>query len=105
MLLARLSAPTKAPPKGPPLYCGVRRVNESRRSLMVGSESSRSRVRLVAAPVRSEEKTASEVAVTVISSLTPAARSDALTSLATPSVRKTPFTTCDWKPDRETVTV
>ena len=65
MLFRRLSCPAN---DSVPPDCGVRRVMSFRRPEIVGSVASVSRLSDVAAPVRSELKTASDCAVTVTSS-------------------------------------
>ncbi len=105
MLLSRLSAPAKAPPNGPPVYCGVRRAKSLMRSLIVGSVASALRPTVVAAPVRAELKTSDDCAVTVTSSLTVTLLSCSTRSVAVPRLTITSCCGLGWKPPRFAVTV
>ena len=75
------------------------------RSLMVGSVWRISRLTAVAAPVRVEENTSDDSAVTVTSSAMVAWLRVSTRSFATPRLTTTSFTVCERKPVRLVVTV
>jgi len=102
MLLRRSSAPPK---RMPPLDCGVKRTNESRRLLIVGSVMIASRLTAVEAPVRAELKIGLTSADTVTTSSTATVISLSTRSVATPRLMNTSLVAAGWNPLSEAVTV
>ncbi len=87
MLFIRLSWPANVPP---PPYCGVRREMSLMRPDTVGSEASSSRRTAVAAPVRDELNTTSDLPTTVTVSLTADSFSENAMSVLTPRLTTRP---------------
>ncbi len=87
MLFIRLSWPANVPP---PPYCGVRREMSLMRPDTVGSDASSSRRTAVAAPVRDELNTTSDLPTTVTVSLTADSFSENVMSVLTPRLTTRP---------------